>query len=285
MSIAIPLVGRHEKKEKPPLPPPLVSPLKHPVRWLVQKAEAGIDALVLAKLGTLFIVAAYYLLLGADSMVHAFGLTFHWSPLNQPWHDAISNPALRHSVRGVGEGLLGGSLAQLFIFNPYKHIVAGQKKRNILDRIEIALRIPNLKDSRPLRGWQFLLGPIYVLIYAIPGFAAGYYLLTWYGVDLNVENWQKVVGLFASVFLGRRPIKKIANDAQTWFAVRRCKKDKPIRRWHTPQFEARYNEVRDDGLATAVSQSGWVAWVLALSIPFVLIGAAYGQYVLSYIAR
>jgi hypothetical protein len=52
-------------------------------------------------------------------------------------------------IRGVGEGLLGGSLGQMVVFNPYKHRKAKKKKLNLLDKIEIKLRIPNLKDPRP----------------------------------------------------------------------------------------------------------------------------------------
>jgi hypothetical protein len=279
------------KRDKPPMPPPLCSPVRHPIRWTKQKIEAVIDAAVLAHIGTLIVVALYYLVLGAT-----------WTPLKQPWHQLIPDDSLRHMVRGVSEGLLGGSLGQLVVFNPYKHIKAKKKKLNLLDKIEIKLRIPNLKDPRPLRGWQFMLSPLYIILYAIPGFFIAYFALKGFHTHFNSaspvahnygdkvkaiwtsEKDQKIVGLFASIFLGRRPLKKIANDIQGWFAQRRVVKDKKIRIYHTPQFEARYNSVKSDGVNTAVKQSGWVAGLLAASIPVAILLAAYGWYVLTVIA-
>jgi hypothetical protein len=100
------------------------------------------------------------------------------------------------------------------------------------------------------------------------------------------EKDQKLVGLFASLFLGRRPLKKIANDIQLWFVERKIAKGKKTRWWHPATFEARYNEVAAGGVTpSAVGQSGWVATLMGFSIVIGLALAGFGYYVLTAIAQ
>jgi hypothetical protein len=64
------------------------------------------------------------------------------------WYQTVPNSRPRHAIRDVGEGLLGRLLAIAFTYNHYRRI----GKKTIFDRLEITLRIPNLKSGHKLAG-------------------------------------------------------------------------------------------------------------------------------------
>ncbi len=300
---------RRAPREKPP--PPLDATLiRHPLRWLKNKSLLAIDWLVLAHVGTLIVAALYYLVFQMIPGVkydwdHAFtgGLHF-WG-----WHlhlNLLSKAhwaQWRHLVRNVGEGLLGGVLGQAIIWNHFK---VKPKPRTRLDDIEIALHIPNLKDGRKTSGWQLLALPALVLIYAIPGFVIGAVVahLIQNGIghvhihqvssDAVVKSlWtskvsQKVVGVFASFVFARRVGRGVYDDVQLFFAERRRALGKSLAAYHklVPTFEARYNGITslDDAARSAAERDRWARWILVASIPVGLGLAAFGYYVLAYIA-
>jgi hypothetical protein len=209
----------------------------------------------------------------------------------------------RHLIRNVGEGLLGGVLAQAIVWNHYKR---KPRPRNRVDELEIALHIPNLKDGRRTSGFQMTVLPLLVLIYAIPGFAigAGVAHLIQNGIahvhvhqlssDAVIRSlWtgkvsQKVVGLFASFVFARRVGRGVYDDVQLFFAERRHALGKPLRAYHrlVPTFVARYNGVTSQEAAADAVQARdrWVTWLMVGSIPIGLALAAFGYYVLAYIA-
>jgi hypothetical protein len=269
-----------------------------------------VDGLVLIHVGTLIVVALYYLAFqtipgvkydwdhALTGGLHFWGLhvhlvllsTAHWAK----W---------RHLIRNVGEGLLGGVLAQAIIWNHYK---VKPKARNWIDNIEIALHIPNLKDERRTSGWQLLALPLLVLLYAIPGFAIGaavahliqnglaHVHIHQFSSDAVVQSlWtgkvsQKVVGLFASIVFARRVGRGVYDDVQLFFAERRRALGKPLAPHHklVPTFAARYNGIESvDAAAAAVARHDrWAAWILVASIPVGIALAAFGYYVLAFIA-
>lgn len=299
------------RRRRPKPPPPLDATLfRHPLRWLRNKALLTIDGLALVHVGTLIVVALYYLAFQTipgvkydwdhlfTGQLHLWGLHVHLALLSKA-HWA----RWRHLVRNVGEGLLGGVLGQAIIWNHYRH---RPKPRNWIDNLEIALHIPNLKDERRTSGWQMLALPLLVLVYAIPGFAigAGVAQLIQHGLahlhlhqvssDAVVQSlWtgnvsQKIVGLFASFVFARRVGRGVYDDVQLFFAERRRASGKPLASYHklVPTFAARYNGISSqEAAAEAVDRhDGWVTWILVGSIPIGIALAAFGYYVLAYIA-
>lgn len=269
--------------------------LRHPLKWTRNKAELIVAAVVLAHIGTLIVVGLYYLLFEV------------YTPFTHAWHTAVQSNGTRHLLRNVYEGVLGGTLVQFVVFN---HFAKRRQKLSRLDRQEIRLRIPNLKDGRPLSGWQLVLSPVLVLVYAIPGFALGagvawlvrhhvttphnYAVLTGgsnvgHGFLSPVKSlWssnkdQRIVGFFASVFLGRRPVRAVAEDLQGYFAARRVALGKSQRFYHPPNFRARMNAVTEDGAALRVANTaGWVTYLLSFTIFVGIALAGFGYWVLAY---
>ena len=297
-----------ERRQKPP-PPLDATLLRHPLRWLKNKALLVVDWLVLVHVGTLIVVALYYLAFQTipgikydwDHLLtgglHFWGLHIHLALLSKAhWAE------WRHLARNVGEGLLGGVLGQAIIWNHFK---VKPKPRSRVDKLEIALHIPNLKDNRRTSARQLLALPPLVLVYAIPGFAigAGVSHLIQHGLahvhlhqassDAVVQSlWtgsvsQKVVGVFASFVFARRVGRGVYDDMQLFFAERRCAAGKPLVFYHrlVPTFQARYNSVSAEAAAVAiVKHDRWAAWILVASIPVGIGLAAFGYYVLAYIA-
>jgi hypothetical protein len=270
----------------------------------------AVDALVLLHVGTLIVVALYYL---AFQLIP--GVKYDWDHLLTGqfhfWGLHVRLEALskahwsewRHLIRNVAEGLLGGVLAQAIVWNHYRR---KPKPPNRVDRFEIALHIPNLRDGRRTMGWQLLALPLLVLVYAIPGFAigAGVEHLIQHDIahvhvhqissDTMIQSlWtgkvsQKLVGLFASFVFARRVGRGVYDDLQLFFAERRRALGKPLRGYHAlvPTFAARYNGMTSqEAAADAVdARARWVTWLLAGLIPVGLGLAAFGYYVLAYIA-
>ena len=302
---------RRRRGRRPDAPPPLdATPFRHPLRWLGTRALLGADALVLVHLGTLIVVALYYL---AFQMIpgvkydwdHALTGGLHFWGLRV--HLAVLSPAhwaqWRHLIRNVAEGLLGGVLAQAIVWNHFK---VRPRPPGAVDRLEIALHIPNLRDDRRTSAWQMLALPLLVLVYAVPGFAIGALAahLIEHGLahlhihqvssDAVVQSLytsnvsQKVVGLFASFVFARRVGRGVYDDVQLFFAERRRAAAKPLARYHRllPTFAARYNGIASqEAAATAVGGHGaWASRILIASIPVGIVLAGFGYYVLAYIA-
>lgn len=295
-------------------PPPLDATLfRHPLRWLKNLALRVISGLVLVHIGTLIVVAIYYLALQTIP-----GVKYDWDHLLTGglhfWSVHVRIALLskahwaqwRHLVRDVGEGLLGGVLGQAIIWNHFKRRVANPGPPNWFDRLEIKLHIPNLKDNRRTSGWQLLALPLLILVYAIPGFAIGAGVAHLVQHDLAhvhlhqvssntvVRNlWtthlsQKLVGLFASFVFARRVGRGVYDDVQLFFAERRRASGKPLAFYHKliPTFAARYNSITPEEAAAAVDKHDrWVTWILIGSIPLGIGLAAFGYYVLAYIAK
>lgn len=280
-------------------PVPLVKLTQQPARWLLHKVQLLVSAAVLASVGMVIVVAGYY-------------LAFEVNPtMTTLWHRAIGDDQLRHNIRNVGEGLLGGLLAQLVVWNHFKR----RRSMNLLDRFEIALGIPNVKDARRLSIWQLLVTPVLVLLYATPGFfvALGTATLIHHNtrylhntitvlqpdVNLHVppheatlwsktqalwtQNWdKKLMGYGASLVFGRRPAKKVFDDGQLWFAERRVNVGKTVRWYHTPTFKARYNVAHSNGGVITHSHRGSLIMRIVMAVGAGL--AVFGGYVLIVIA-
>jgi hypothetical protein len=300
----------HRRRRQTPPPPLDATLLRHPLRWLKNKALIAVDGLVLLHVGTLIVAAIYYLAFqtipgvkydwdhALTGGLHLWGVHIHFA-----WLSKTHWAEWRHLIRNVGEGLLGGVLAQAIIWNHFK---VKPKPKNRVDRLEIALHIPNLKDDRPMSGGQILALPLLVLVYAIPGFAIGagvahlvqhdlaHVHLHQVSSDAVVQSFwtskvsQKVVGLFASFVFARRVGRGVYDDVQLFFAERRRARGKPLAFYHklVPTFAARYNGISSqDAAAAAVDKRDrWAPPLLIASLPVGIGLAAFGYYVLAYIA-
>jgi hypothetical protein len=245
------------------------------LRWLRQRLELLVAAVVLAHIGTLIIVAIYY-------------LATQKSPTVKHWWDSHVTPAdLRHTIRDVAEGVLGGLLAQQVIYNHYK-------RRNLkVHRLDEQLKRLHLPEA--------LIAPILALAYAAVAFTAMYYLLhalsahaavaahgphasLWLRTKpLWTANWdKKLIGL-VSAFAAHRPLRPLFDSVQRWFAERRVALGKALRPYHPPTFKARYNAIKAEN--PAVARHGQLQSALMLGGVVIGVGlAGYGYYVLTYVA-
>lgn len=285
------------------LPPPLVT-LRHPLKWARIKAETIGMAAVLAHVGLLIVVALYYLLFEV------------WSPATEAWHNfgphvlGIGGEAWktdRHLLRDVGEGFLGGFLAQQVVWSHFKKV---SPKLHWWDRLEIALRIPNIKHKTRLGAGQMAVAPLVAILYAVPGFILALLLTKWIKSTVHAhalaavhphslwertetmwnEGWdKKVVGFGASLFIGRRPMRKVFDDVQLFFAERRVLLGKDTRFYHPPTFKARVNAVRADSREASIDyqahHQGALNTVLMGAIVAGLLLAGGGYYILTYVAH
>jgi hypothetical protein len=278
------------------LPAPLVKPTRHPLRWTRQRiALLGVRALF-TYVGICAVAAIYYLLL--ETRVH---LPIINETNTQAWHHTVPNSTLRHDIRDVGEGLFGGLLAISLAYNHYRRI--GNK--NIIDKVELALRIPNLKSARKLAWWQIILGVLLIPLYASVGFIAGEWLVGVIHPAVNhvaefqtgsvltnvknnfIEHWpKKLIGFAAAFFFAHRPARAVIDDIQLWFAERRVALGKGLRFYQTPPFKARYNEVAASGSVQARAREGVALRLTLIGLGLAVISlAGYGYYVLNYIAK
>lgn len=278
------------------LPAPLVRPTRHPFTWTRQRIALLALRAIFTYVGICAIAALYYILLETHVRLPIINETN-----TQAWHHAVPNRTLRHDIRDVGEGLLGGILAIAFTYNHYRRI----GRVNAVDRLEMRLHIPNIKSGRKLAWWQIVLGVLLIPVYASVGFFLGEWLVGLIhpavshlaevqtgSVLTNIKNnfleqWpRKLIGFAAAFVFGHRPALAVIDDIQLWFAERRVASGKPLRAYHTPPFKARYNDVAASGSVRARAQDA-IALPITLSLlGIAIIGlAGYGYYVLNYIAK
>lgn len=277
-------------------PAPLTNPLRHPARWLAITAISLVAAIVFAHLAALVINGVYYLLFEVNSS------TASW------WHSALPDSGLRHTIRDAAEGFYGGAIAQQLVWNPFQERRARYLARpmNRLDRLEDRLRIPNLRSSRSLSFWQIPYAlMIWAPIYGSVGFTAAYLLDSFIRRDIaflqhtvisltpGASTWQrtasmdtsswdkKVVGLAASFFFGRRPLRKVFDGIQLWFAERHVLRHQRAHWYYPPTFRARCGQVSTALLSGAViagqrhSRNREILAVSTLAVVAALIGLGY----------
>ena len=254
---------------------------------------------VFAYIGILIVAALYYVLLETHVHLPLFNETN-----TEAWHELVPRSSLRHDIRDVGEGLLGGLLGIAFTYNHFRR----RRRPNAIDSFEMKLRIPNVKDDRKLAWWQVIYGTLLIPLYASVGFFAGEAIVSvvhpyvnhaietetgnlFFNVKANlIENWpRKVIGLAAAFFFGHRPAKAVIDDIQLWFAERRLRRGSGLRFYDTPVFKARYNALvaaRGEAGTAVRARGGRVREVLTtVTLALATAAAGYGYYVLNYIAK
>ncbi|MDQ2727886.1 MAG: hypothetical protein M3Y91_08505 [Actinomycetota bacterium] len=243
------------------------------------KVELLIAAVVLAHVGMLIVVALYYLLTQRSPTIKHF-----WD------HTLVTNGDLRHSIRDVGEGILGGFLAQAIVWNHFakSHLKAGRTFDRLHDRLHIPEVPTALLASAVFGAVGFL--ALYYGLHALHAHAATY---TSHGSLWNrtqniwQSSWDKKAMGYAAAFVARRPLNVIFDNLQNWFAERRVKLHKGTRFYQPPTFKARVNEIAKIALDAnrEVPPQGPLQSTLMLgSLVGGLALAGYGYYVLTYVA-
>jgi hypothetical protein len=254
-------------------PPPLVaSPREHPLRWAKNTVLLLVLGAVVTYLCVLIVVAVYY------DVFETIPAVTSW------WHRTIPDPTLRHAVRDVGEGLLGGLGGVFAVRNRYKLL----KPRTRLDRLEIALHIPNVKDDRRSSLWWLAGLPVLVLVYAQVGFWAAFgivqavqhavhHLALTAGPSLSAHpsitdrltagvarQWpNKLMGYAAAFVFGRRPAKAVFDDLQLWQCERQVLRGRRSAPWYyPPTWKATFHDVLVTGAATTERHGRAPSWAL-----------------------
>jgi hypothetical protein len=284
-------------------PAPLVSPLRHPLKWLGITFLSVLIALVLAHVASLMISGLYYAI-------------FEWNGhVTRWWHSFISDSGLRHAIRDVAEGFYGGAIAQQLVWNAFRRRMVRYRHKPMtrLDRIEDFLHIPNLRSPRKLSFWQIPYALLlWAPLYGSVGFFVVYFLdgairhdftilqhsvsglsrhpTLWQRVEsIDNSNWdKKLMGLAASFFFGRRPLRRVFDGVQLWFAQRHVASGKPMRWYYPPTFRARCNDVAEQVQAGQMTVSDryatFQAVLLTAALVPVVVFAGLGFYVLTFVA-
>jgi hypothetical protein len=286
---------------------------RDPLKVTVGRLQTLVFTVIFGHLGIFAVVALYYLLFEV------------YHPFTVAWHHVVSNSYWRHLMRNVGEYFLGTLLAMLVLWNPFRwqrrmyrrrfrwsgrpHVYWEQRTPTWLDRLELRLHIPNLHQPERVSAGQFLLSPLVALVYAIPGFLLGAGLVWLLHKGLHAgrlypilsqhpsfvaklytqQTDQHVIGILAGIFMGRRPMRKVFQDVQHFFAERRVARGKRGQWWQPLAYRVLVDHLADTQGQTGArrGQAARGAWVPAvlISSSILLFGlAGYGVYVLRDIA-
>jgi hypothetical protein len=121
---------------------------RHPPRWSAQRLKRLALALVLAHIGTLIIVALYYLVFEVHYHVAGHSYTLkHW------WDTTVSNADLRHSIRNVAEALWTSQWNQKIIAFAVAFICC-RPLFPVFDGIQLWFAERRAYRQQPPRWWQ-----------------------------------------------------------------------------------------------------------------------------------
>ena len=255
-----------------PLPPPLVRIYRHPIRWIENKAILLADAVVLAHVGVLVVAALYFLITQTNHGVK------HW------WDTTVTPASLRHDIRDVGEGVLASCFAQAIVWNPFTrpHRNAGHTLREWSKKYHVPVVILAIVSATAIGAVAFAVGELILHLASVK--AATHHVTgsIWNRtLTLWNSNWDKKALGFVSALVARRPLHILFDETQAYFASRRAESGKPLRWYHPPVFQARYNYLRQNEREVRK-----YPLLLKPVMSFLLIAgiglAGYGYYILTY---
>jgi hypothetical protein len=226
-------------------------------------------------IGMLVVVALYY-------------IVFETTPgMKHLWDDVICpNGHLRHTIRDVAEGVLGGFLAKGIMWNHYTK--SGQKAGRIFDflhdKVKIPAHVAALLSSATFFAASFWAGDTILNalhVHAANAYPSGDFLHR--TATLWNSDWdKKALGLICAL-ISVRPMHSVFDDVQTYFAGRRAALGRQPFFFYPKAFKNRYidlaenlHEVRTYTANTRLIMS--VAVVAAVGL------AGYGLYILDYVA-
>ena len=233
-----------------------------------------IVGLVAAHVGTLIIVALYYLAFEVNPSAT------HW------WHSTVSNGNLRHTIRDVAEGVLGAFLAKAVVWNHFtkKHVTSGR----VYDRLKNTLHVPETPSAilASLVIFAFLFTVGYVILEAlhVHAVAASKHGGVWVHTRaLWTDGYINKILAFVCAFIAARPLHNMYDGIQGYFAGRRAADDKPPPFLYPANFKNRYRFLRDYP-EHRKAYGNWARIVMPLLLLVAVGLAVYGWYILAYIA-
>jgi hypothetical protein len=261
-----------EASKRPPLPPPLVHLYRHPIKWTKNKAILLADAIVLAHIGVFVVAALYFLITQTNHDVK------HW------WDTTVTPSSLRHDIRDVGEGVLASCFAQAIVWNPFtrSHRRAGQTLREWSKKYHVPVGVLSILAATIIGAAAFAAGELILHIAAVH--AANHKVTgsIWNRtVTLWNSNWDKKALGFVAAVVARRPLHILFDETQVYFASRRAESGKPLRWYHPPVFQARYNYLRQNEHEVR-SYPLLLKPVMSLLVIAGVGLAGYGYYILTY---
>lgn len=267
-----PETTRREKPPRPDLPPPLVHSYRHPIRWTKNKAILLFDAIVLAHIGVLIVAALYFLITQTNHGVK------HW------WDTSVTPSSLRHDIRDVGEGVLAACFAQAIVWNPFtrSHQRSGETFREWRRRYHVPVIISAIVSATLIGAAAFAIGEVILHLASVHAATHKVTGSIWNRtVTLWNSDWDKKALGFVSAFVARRPLHVLFDETQTYFASRRAESGKPLRWYHPPVFQARYNYLQQNDPAVR-RYPMLLRPVMSLLLIAGIALAAYGYYILTY---
>ncbi len=212
---------------------------------------------------------------------------------------------VRHAIRNVYEGLLGGLLGMVvgIRWKP-------PKPATRFDNLLVRLHFPSRHQQRRTTPAQVILSPLTVSLAGLPGFVVALaavlggswlfhhfhlvvhlpavtlphqalvqsYLATW--------QWQyQLVGLAAGLFYGRKAFFKIAEDIQLFFIERRIAAGRRPGWVYPWNYRLRYDQVMAETGGTVRGHGRWISVFMPVVLAAGLLLTADGIYVRFWIAK
>lgn len=289
-------------------PAPWVPFTKNPAKWMFFTLQTKLYQVGIAHMGLFAIAGLYFLLLQQEYNIHIGSVHIHvW--LKHWWDNLFSWqnwPTIRHLIRDCLEGFLGTLLALMVVINPYKY--SADEKLTKVDKFFLKLKLIPTRNA-PVTGTQMVVGPLIILLAAIPGFLLGYGVIEGLKFVIHAHSLNpslsahpsfiaklyaddtdaKIVGIFGGLLFGHKAARPVFAAILKFFAQRRVSKGKKDRFWQPIYFRALVRETASRHTAeTAATSVGNKSVGFKLMIGVLLIaflGFAYqGWYVLAHFA-
>jgi hypothetical protein len=226
-------------------------------------------------------------------------------PENLGLHSYAWWTSVRHAIRNVYEGLLGGLLGMVvgIRWKP-------PKPATRLDNLLVRLRFPSRHQQRRTTPLQVILSPLTVSLAGLPGFAValaavsgGSWIFHHFHVVVHLHtvtmphqaivqsylaSWDlkyQVVGLAAGLFYGRKAFFKIAEDIQLFFIERRIASHRRPGWLYPWNYRVRYDQVMAESGGVVPKHGRWVSVFMPVVLLIGLLLTADGIYVRFWIAK
>jgi hypothetical protein len=235
-----------------------------------------------------------YLKPGWDHLPKYFGLhSYAW------W------TTVRHAIRNVYEGLLGGLLGMVVGIR-WK----APKRVTRVDKVLLRLHFPTRHQQGRTTPLQLILSPLTVSLAGLPGFAValaavkgGAWLFHHYHSGLHwptvgvphvavvqdyLATWQwqyQLIGLVAGLFYGRKAFFKVAEDIQLFFIERRVAAGRRPRSFYPLNYRMRYDEVLAETDGNVEKHGVWISILMPVVLVIGLALTVDGIYVRFWIAK
>lgn len=266
--------------------------LPEPMRRM--KQDRKLEVLFMGQVEATFALTVFVVL--PEFVAIYFLTTQVWDVANDIWHAIAYDDPTRNYVRDVSQVYCAAMVAGAVTFNRYYYLGKIDKPPTWWDKLKSALHIPSMSDKKPLSLGQLALTVFWCLFFATPPFIAGMYFNdyvlahtymfpSWLAEALDpapkqpsANFWVNALQLFTVGwpnkllgFLTALSTMWVARafflDIQEYFVAKRlqCCPRKPVHWYHTPGFQTRYNELKDNPeFAEPPAGKGTILWLRVL---------------------